>query len=117
MFAPITLAFFLMQAPAEQKLATLEGVVTHAATQTPIRKAKVGLSAIGFEGGGTVETGDDGKFSFKDVNTKTAGPIGNATHPRTLVMSADGKFEFKHVVPAATSSIHCRPGSATPRTW
>ncbi len=67
MIAPITLALLLLQAPAEQKLATLEGVVAHAATLTPIRKAKVGLTAIGFEGGGTVETGDDGKFVFKDV--------------------------------------------------
>lgn len=69
MIAPLTLALAMMQAPApvEPKVATLEGVVTHAATQTSIRKAKVGLSAIGFEGGGTVETGDDGKFVFKDV--------------------------------------------------
>lgn len=67
MFAPISMALLLFQAPVEPKLATLEGVVTHAATQTPIRKAKVGLTAIGFEGGGTVETADDGKFTFKDV--------------------------------------------------
>ncbi|GEM_PF-2469830 len=67
MFAPITLALLLFQAPAEPKLATLEGVVTHAGSQTPIRKAKVGLTAIGFDGGGSVETGDDGKFTFKDV--------------------------------------------------
>ncbi len=68
MTAPLFLALLFFQAPAEQpKPATLEGVVTHAATQTPIRKAKVSLSAIGFEGGGSAETADDGKFTFKDV--------------------------------------------------
>jgi hypothetical protein len=59
MIVPLMMALFLMQAPAEQKLATLEGVVTHAATQTPIRKAKVGWTAIGFAGGGTVEPVED----------------------------------------------------------
>ncbi|MBI4902989.1 MAG: carboxypeptidase regulatory-like domain-containing protein [Acidobacteria bacterium] len=58
---------FLFQAPNEPKPAIVEGTVLHAAAKTPIRKAKVSLTAIGFEGGGSVETADDGKFTLKDV--------------------------------------------------
>lgn len=60
----------LMQAPAAQEVkpATVEGAVTHAATQTAIRKAKVTLTLIGgSEQTQSVETGDDGKYALKDV--------------------------------------------------
>ena len=67
MLAPISLALLLLQPPNEPKPSTLEGTVTHAGSKTPIRKAKVSLTAIGFEGGGSIETADDGKFILKDV--------------------------------------------------
>jgi hypothetical protein len=68
MLAPLLSALlFFFQAPNEPKLATIEGTITHAASKTPIRKAKVNLTGIGFDGGGNVEAGDDGKFILKDV--------------------------------------------------
>lgn len=67
MLSYVSLALLLFQAPNEPKPATVEGTVVHAAAKTPIRKAKVSLRGIGFEGGGSVETGDDGKFVIKDV--------------------------------------------------
>lgn len=59
----------LLQAPAAQdvKPANLEGTVTHAASQTAIRKAKVTLSLIGSDQTQSAETGDDGKYTIKDV--------------------------------------------------
>ncbi|MGJ5817552.1 carboxypeptidase regulatory-like domain-containing protein [Paludibaculum fermentans] len=60
----------LMQAPAAQEVkpATLEGSITHAATQTALRKAKVTLTLIGGgEQSQSAETGDDGKYTLKDV--------------------------------------------------
>lgn len=67
MLTSVLFAFLLFQAPDEPKLATLEGRITHAASKTAIRKAKVTLTAIGLEGGGSAESGDDGKFVLKDV--------------------------------------------------
>ncbi len=69
MTALIPLLVLLFQTPGEPKLATLEGVVTHAATKTPIRKAKVTLTPLGApaDTGASGETGDDGKFLLKDV--------------------------------------------------
>ncbi|WP_321475091.1 carboxypeptidase-like regulatory domain-containing protein [uncultured Paludibaculum sp.] len=68
MFSLIALAM-LMQAPAAQEVkpATLEGTVTHAASHTAIRKAKVTLALIGGEQTQTAETGEDGKYTLKDV--------------------------------------------------
>lgn len=58
-----------LQAPAAQEVkpASLEGSVTHAASQTAIRKAKVTLALIGSDQTQSAETGDDGKFILKDV--------------------------------------------------
>ncbi|MBL8232338.1 MAG: carboxypeptidase regulatory-like domain-containing protein [Bryobacterales bacterium] len=42
-----------------------------------------------------------GTVTILNMNTKTSGPMGNALHPRTLVSSADGKFEFKNVPPGS----------------
>src|SRR3712207_5882884 len=68
MFGCIPLALFLLQTPAEPKLATIEGTVAHAASKAPIRKAKVTLAPVGSEGGNSsIEAGEDGKFTFKDV--------------------------------------------------
>lgn len=67
MVASLVLALYLAQGAPEVKLATLEGLVTHAASKTPIRKAKVNLTGIGTTGGGSAETGDDGRFSLKDI--------------------------------------------------
>jgi hypothetical protein len=68
MLVPAVIALLLAQAPQEPKLATLEGVVTHAATKTPVRKAKVTLTPTGSESpAASVETADDGKFVLKDV--------------------------------------------------
>lgn len=69
MFSLFVMAM-LMQAPAAQEVkpATVEGAVTHAATQTAIRKAKVTLTLIGgSEQAQSAETGDDGKYTLKDV--------------------------------------------------
>jgi hypothetical protein len=64
----LPILLFLFQAPGDQKLATLEGTVLHAASKTPIRKAKVTLTPIGGgDANASVETGDDGKFVLKDV--------------------------------------------------
>jgi protocatechuate 3,4-dioxygenase beta subunit len=67
MLISLTLALLMAQAPTESKLASLEGTVTHAGSQAAIRKAKVSLTAIGFEGGGSAESGDDGKYWFKEL--------------------------------------------------
>jgi hypothetical protein len=67
MLALLPVVVLLAQNPDEPKLATLEGSVLHAAQKTPIRKAKVSLTAIGSEGSKSVDTGDDGKFALKDV--------------------------------------------------
>jgi len=62
------LAAALFQAPAnEPKLATVEGSVVHAASKVPIRKAKVTLQALENDQSQTAESGDDGKYSVKDV--------------------------------------------------
>jgi len=60
-------ALFFLQVSNEPKPATVEGTVTHAASKAAIRKAKINLTAIGFEGGGNIESADDGKFILKDV--------------------------------------------------
>ena len=61
MLTAVVLAFFFQAQPAnEPKLAKIEGSVSHAGSKTAIRKAKVSLTAIGSEGGGSVETADDG---------------------------------------------------------
>lgn len=68
MTSVFVLALFLQQAPAEVKPATLEGIVTHSASQTPIRKAKVTLTSVGAaDAAATAETADDGKFILKDI--------------------------------------------------
>jgi hypothetical protein len=68
MTSVLVLAMFFQQTPADVKPATLEGTVMHAAAQTPIRKAKVSLTAAGStEAAATAETGDDGKFTLKDI--------------------------------------------------
>jgi hypothetical protein len=60
-------ALVLFQLVNQPKPATLEGTITHSASKTPVRKAKVSLTAIGFDGGGSTETADDGRFLLKDV--------------------------------------------------
>jgi protocatechuate 3,4-dioxygenase beta subunit len=64
----IAFSLLFLQAPAEPKLATIEGSVIHAASKVAIRKAKVTLAPVGSDTGtNSVESGDDGKFAFKDV--------------------------------------------------
>lgn len=71
MLAPFLLALFL-QAPATQdatgpKPARIEGSVTHAGSKAAIRKAKVTLRGVDNDSQTTAETGDDGKYIFKDI--------------------------------------------------
>ncbi len=62
------LAAALLQAPAnEPKPATVEGSVVHAASNVPIKKAKVTLHSVSGSQTFSAETGDDGKFTVKDV--------------------------------------------------
>jgi hypothetical protein len=42
-----------------------------------------------------------GTLTILNLNTKTAGPIGNAFSPRSIVSGSDGKFEFKNVPPGS----------------
>lgn len=42
-----------------------------------------------------------GTITVLNLNTKTAGPMGNAIHPRAMVQSADGRFEFRNVPPGS----------------
>ncbi len=67
MLTPLMLGLLLLQAPEAPKLATLEGTITHAGSKAAIRKAKVTLQPTGSEEPNTVETGDDGKFTLKDI--------------------------------------------------
>jgi hypothetical protein len=67
LIAPLFFSLLFFQASNEPKPATVEGTVTHAGSKTAIRKAKVNLTAIGAESGGSVETDEQGKFVFKDV--------------------------------------------------
>jgi protocatechuate 3,4-dioxygenase beta subunit len=41
-----------------------------------------------------------GSISLLNLNTKTAGPMGTAIHPRAIVQG-DGRFEFRNVVPGS----------------
>jgi len=65
----LLIALFLVfqTPPAEPKLATVEGAVVHAASKAAVRKAKVTLTSIGAENTTSMETGDDGRFTLKEV--------------------------------------------------
>lgn len=67
---PLIFFLFLLavDAPEQLRPAILEGTVTHAASRTPIRKAKVTLTAVGGDGAAvSTDSGEDGRFVLKDV--------------------------------------------------
>lgn len=71
MVAPMVLALFFQATGAQDatgpKPAVIEGLITHAASKAAIRKAKVTLRGVDNDRQATVESGDDGKYSFQEV--------------------------------------------------
>jgi hypothetical protein len=73
---------------------------------TDIRLAKV--KTVSVQGRLTNVPASAGSISLLNLNTKSAGPMGNAIHPRAIVQSAEGKFEFRNV-PPGTYILHTLP--------
>ncbi|MDZ4798446.1 MAG: carboxypeptidase-like regulatory domain-containing protein [Bryobacteraceae bacterium] len=73
---------------------------------TDIRLARV--KTVTVQGRLTNVPASAGSITLLNLNTKSAGPMGNAIHPRAMVQSAEGKFEFKNV-PAGTYILHTLP--------